>query len=48
MFEFVKYIKCVNEADCNKIGRLCSRVQKEYRKYVYNYFLKAALIKTRT
>ena len=30
MFEFVKYIKCVNEADCNKIGRLCSRVQTEY------------------
>ena len=34
MFEFIKYIKCVNEADCNKVGRLCARVQKEYRKYV--------------
>ena len=34
MFEFIKYIKCVNEADCNKVGRLCARVQKEYRKDV--------------
>ena len=34
MFEFVKFVKSESEIDKKRMGLLCFRVQKEYKKYV--------------